>query len=47
MKFAKLMGRAEELLPDLRHLCLRYKEMKKQLRNIKPRALHYQLPLLN
>lgn len=34
MKFAKLMGRAEDLLPDLQHLCLRYKELKKHLRRI-------------
>jgi hypothetical protein len=32
MKFGKLLGRAEELLPNLKHLCLRYKELKKQLK---------------
>ena len=36
MKFGKLIGRAEELLPDLKHLCIRYKELKKYLRNLRP-----------
>lgn len=38
MKFGKLVSRAGELLPDLKHLCLRYKELKKLLKAIKPGA---------
>lgn len=36
MKFGKLIGRAEELLPDLKHLCIRYKELKKYVKNLRP-----------
>lgn len=35
MKFGKLIGRAEELLPDLKHLCIRYKDLKKYLRKFR------------
>jgi hypothetical protein len=38
MKFGKLVSRAEELLPDVKHLCVRYKFLKKLLKNMRPGA---------
>jgi hypothetical protein len=38
MKFGHKLSRAEHLLPDLRHNALRYKELKKLLRNVRPGA---------
>lgn len=42
MKFGKLLSKAEENLPDIKHLSLRYKDLKKQLKELTARASEQQ-----
>lgn len=38
MKFGKLLHKAEENLPDIKHLSLRYKDLKMQLKELAARG---------